>query len=149
MPSRPPVLSRLRMRARGALRTLTVALGLSAAAAAPAQSQAAVPQHWVTYAQLVGSQFQAWLADTAQEPAQRLHTQLQARAQAGDPPAPIVMRVWIGRDGRVERAEFSSLGDLQTDTDLRGVLMAQPLPEPPPRDMKQPLILQLDLQMGT
>ncbi|CAB3707758.1 YbaB/EbfC family DNA-binding protein [Achromobacter pestifer] len=143
-----PFRSRLRVKAGNALRVLTMALGLSTAHA-PAQSQSAVPQHWINYAQLVGNQFQAWLADPAQESAQRLHAQLQARAEHGEPTAPIVMRVWIGLDGRVERAEFNSLGDLQTDTDLRGVLMAQPLSEPPPRDMKQPLIMQLNLQVGT
>jgi len=42
---------------------------------------------------------------------------------------------------------FHSLGNAQADADLRQLLTAQPLSEPPPRDMRQPMVLQLTLKV--
>ena len=41
------------------------------------------------------------------------------------------------------------LGDAQADADLRALMTAQPLSEPPPRDMRQPMVLQLTLSFVT
>ena len=56
-----------------------------------------------------------------------------------------MVRVWVGNDGRVSRVGFSSLGTQQADDDLRAILTGQPLSESLPRDMRQPMILQLTL----
>ncbi|MNR63492.1 hypothetical protein D3C85_1858230 [compost metagenome] len=60
-----------------------------------------------------------------------------------------MVRLWVTPQGRIERLEFDSLGQAQADADLRQLLAADPLPEPPPRDMRQPLVLQLSLAIGT
>lgn len=117
--------------------------GLTVAGALPVAAQsAAVPQHWISYAQLTGNQFQAWLSDPASETVVRLHAALEGRPE----PLPgVVARVWVAADGRVERLEFASLGNALADADLRAVLTAQPLSEPPPPDMRQPMVLELTL----
>ncbi|MNQ42134.1 hypothetical protein [Variovorax sp. KBS0712] len=126
-------------------------LGLSAAAAplaASAQAQPQVPQHWISYANLASNQLQSSLSDPASDTVVRLHTWMQERMlKEGQPvpPAPVVVRVWVAGSGKVERVAFDSLGDAQADTDLRALLTAQPLAEPPPRDMRQPMVLQLTL----
>ncbi|MEI2415511.1 YbaB/EbfC family DNA-binding protein [Orrella sp. JC864] len=139
-------------RLRGALAGL-LGLGLAASPPAPAQAaQAAVPQHWISYAQLASNQFQAWLSDPEDPAVVRLHERLQQRMleenRAGLP-EPVVVRVWVAASGQVERVEFNTLGDVQADADLRGVLSARPLSEPPPRDMRQPMVLRLRLDVAT
>jgi len=143
--ARPGWWRRVRALAAGML-----GLGLAAAGAPPAQAQAAVPQHWISYAQLASNQFQAWLSDPENEAVVRLHESLQARMldSGGQPPEPVVVRVWVDVDGRVYRVEFATLGDARADADLRGVLTAQPLSEPPPRDMRQPMVLRLKLDFA-
>lgn len=132
-----------------------VGLGLSAAtatAAPPAQTPQPVPQHWISYANLASNQLQAALSDPASETVVRLHAWMQARLlREGQsaPPAPLVVRLWVAADGRVERVVFDPLGDLQADADLRSLLTAQPLAEAPPRDMLQPMVLQLVLGFAT
>ncbi|AJG20400.1 hypothetical protein [Cupriavidus basilensis] len=125
---------------RRLLRTLgLVGLGAASSAAAPAQP---FPQHWMRYAQLASAEFQARLGDPADASALRMQDWMQARALPG---ASLVMRVWLAPDGRVARMEFDSLGNPQADADLRAVLMTKALPEPPPPDMRQPMVLGLGL----
>jgi hypothetical protein len=126
-----------------------VGLGLTTATpTAVAQAPAPVPQHWISYAQLVSNQFQAWLSDPANDTVVRLHTWMQDRLlKEGQPvpPPPLIARVWIAADGTVQRLDFASLGNDQADADLRALLVGQTLSEPPPIDMRQPMVLQLDL----
>ncbi|SFQ38512.1 hypothetical protein SAMN05216567_11516 [Variovorax sp. OK605] len=130
-------------------------LGLAGAAvpmATMAQTQQQVPQHWVSYANLAGNQLQSSLSDPASDTVVRLHAWMQARMlKEGQPipPAPVVVRVWVAPNGKIDRVAFDSLGDAQADTDLRALLTAQPLAEPPPRDMRQPMVLQLTLSFVT
>ncbi|MDF3835950.1 YbaB/EbfC family DNA-binding protein [Cupriavidus basilensis] len=144
---------------RGLLKALGAAgLGLTAAVspATPASAQAAtqtpaqpVPQHWIRYAQLASTQFQARLGDQTDETVLRLQGWMQDRmlhASRQYPPPPLTMRVWFAPTGRVERVEFASLGDPQADADLRALLAMRPLSEPPPPDMRQPIVLELALE---
>lgn len=128
-------------------RWLAIAVAaLSMGSAAAAQSNA-VPAAWISYAGLVGHQFQARLmADD--EVAYRLHKFLEDRTVGAteEPPGPLQIRVWIGPEGQVTRLDFPSLGLPQADADLRQLLTAMPLSEPPPPDMRQPLTLRLNLQ---
>lgn len=144
--ARAPFWRRLWGAAAGAL-----GLGLALSQPAPVLAQAAVPQHWISYAQLVSNQFQAWLADPANDAVVRLHERMQQRVleSNGSPAAPVVVRVWVTNQGQVERLAFDTLGDDQADQDLRAVLMAQPLSEPPPPDMRQPMVLRLKLDFAT
>jgi len=124
---------------------LALLLGLLGAMA-PVGAQ--VPSHWISYANLAGNQLQASLSDPANDAVVRLHGWMQERllrdAPSGPPP-PVIVRVWIAGNGRIERVAFDSLGNAQADADMRTLLQAQQLAEPPPRDMRQPLNLQLTL----
>lgn len=117
-----------------------------------AQQPANVPQHWISYAQMAGNQFEAWLSAPANEKVVRLHSWMQQRMLADGqplPPPPLVVRVWVAPGGKVEEVKFASLGQAQADDDLRSVLVTQSLSEPPPKDMLQPMVLQLTLQFNT
>jgi len=129
------------------LRRAALGLGLmSVAAATPAGQD--VPQHWVSYAQLVSHQFQAWLSDDSTAATQRLHDWLAVQgSEEGHAPESLVVRVWVADDGRVERLEAASFGDPVIDEALLETLTARPLAEPPPKDMRQPLVLRLVLNL--
>ncbi len=128
-------------------------IGLSVSTA-PVMAQAPAPQvppHWISYAQLVSNQFQDRLGDPASDTVVRLHGWMQERLLKDGQPVPppaVIVRVWIAAAGQVERLEFASLGQAQADADLRALLMSQPLSEPPPRDMRQPMVLQLTLSFA-
>ncbi|MCA8094025.1 YbaB/EbfC family DNA-binding protein [Burkholderia anthina] len=137
---------RLEWTVSGWLRTLAFVCGLAACAPAVAQT-ADVPQPWISYAQFVGRQFQAWLEADGDAP-DRLHQYLEERvlkASAEAPPPAIVVRAWIGPNGAVMRVEFTSLGAPDADATLRQLLTANPLTELPPPDMLQPLRVRLRL----
>ncbi|HEY1611569.1 MAG TPA: YbaB/EbfC family DNA-binding protein [Paraburkholderia sp.] len=107
-----------------------------------------VPQRWIDYGQLVGTQFQAGLEHNDDE-ANQFHTFLENRilnAKGDTPPPAIVIRAWIGPDGTVSQVDFDSLGDAQADATLRKLLTAHPISEPPPPDMLQPLRVRLHLE---
>lgn len=132
---------RRRLRRLGALLVLW-------AAAMPTMAQPAAPAHWIRYAQSAGDRLQEGLSDGSSGLAVRLHAWLEKRAtndRLMGRSMPMVVRVWISGDGRVERTEFDSLGDIQADEDLRALLSLEPLPAPPP-DMRQPLVLRLELE---
>ena len=125
-------------------------VGLGAVSSASGQAPAQpFPQHWMRYAQLASTQLQARLDDHADAAALRLQGWMQdrllPRQAAPHPAASLVMRVWLAPSGRVERVEFDSLGNAQADADLRAVLMTQALSEPPPPDMRQPMVMELAL----
>lgn len=133
-----------------ALRRLLGSVGLGlAVSSTPVLAQSAPPQNWISYAQLASNQFEGWLSDPENDTVQRLHAWMQQRMlQDGQPLSPsLVTRVWVAADGRVGRVEFDTLGNAQADADLRALLTAQPLSEPPPPDMRQPMILQLTLSI--
>lgn len=107
-----------------------------------------IPQPWISYARLASGQFQSWLSDPASDAVQRLHARMQERmlkAQADQPPPALIVKVWVGTEGHVDGVSFATLGDPVTDSDLQSILTSRALSEPPPRDMKQPMILQLNL----
>ena len=115
-----------------------------------AAQPAAVPQHWVSYAQLLGNQFQAWLGDDANPAVVRVHELMGGPKDAGDAVAaaaqPVVAKVWVDATGRVERVEFPTLIDTRVRDALTEVLANRSLAEAPPADMRQPLVLQLKLE---
>ena len=135
------------------LRRALGGLGLGLLSAAPAAAQAPagqpVPGHWLSYAQSVSLAFEDRLGNQASETVQRLHAWLQQCLQQTAQAAPaLVVRLWVAPQGQIERLEFDSLGQAQADADLCQLLASDPLPEPPPRDMRQPLVLQLSLAVG-
>lgn len=135
------------------LLSLCAGIGLCSAASAP-QAQGPVPtpipQHWISYAGMVGAQFAQWLSDAQDAAVVQLHTQLQDRVlKEGKPPLPpLVARVWVGTNGVVSRVVLPPTGDTDIDAALQRLLSARALPEPPPPDMRQPLVLQLSLDFA-
>lgn len=131
---------------RGLARVLG-ALGLGwAAVVLPVPAQE-VPQHWMRYAALTSGQLESALSDPGSASAVRLHTWMQERLlrEGAAIPGPLVVRLWIAPSGQVAQVAFEPLGDLRADADLRALLVAQRLAEPPPPDMRQPMVLQLAL----
>ena len=126
---------------------IAVALAPAEALSAPPMQAQQPPQHWISYAQLASNQFAAWLSDPADEAVVRLHGWMQERLlkEGQSLPPPLVTQVWVASSGQVERLEFASLGNVQADNDLRTLLTTRPLSEPPPPDMRQPMVLQLML----
>lgn len=135
-------------------------LGLSlsttpALAQTPAQAATAIPAHWMAYAQQVSEQFQDRLADSGNQAVLRLHAWMQERMQAVPTGArtaatqatPLVLRLWVGPAGQVERLEFDSLGKAEADADLRQLLSTEPLREAPPADLRQPMAMELALHL--
>lgn len=124
-------------------------LGLTVAASpAAAHARPPVLDHWIRYAQFVSEAFQDRLNDPDQESVRRLHGWLQERMRESSKPLPasaLVVRVSVGPAGQIEGLEFDSLGWPQADADLSYLLTSEPLPVPPPRDMRQPIVLQLNL----
>ncbi|MDQ7978498.1 YbaB/EbfC family DNA-binding protein [Paraburkholderia sp. SARCC-3016] len=131
-----------------AIGTCAIACSMAGYAQDAAAQTTEVPQAWISYALVVGEQFQRSLEaydDTANE----LHAFLEDRMQhapADTVPAMITVRAWIGNDGSVTRVAFDSLGDAQADDDLRAVLMAHAIGVSPPADMRQPLRVRLVLE---
>ncbi|WP_434115677.1 YbaB/EbfC family DNA-binding protein [Paraburkholderia caffeinilytica] len=120
---------------------------LAHAQAAPSE----VPQPWISYAQLVGRQFQAWL-EADDDEANQLHQFLEDRilsAKGDAPPPAIVIRAWIAADGKVTDVAFDSLGDPKANALLRQLLTSHPITEPPPPDMRQPLRVRLRMKATT
>ena len=146
-PTREPKTPRVLRRVRNFLAGLFGAALASTATVGHTQSNN-IPQPWISYARLASGQFQAWLSDGSSDAVQRLHARLQDRMLKADssmPPPALIVRVWIGPNGHVDNVVFDTLGDPTADKDLRVILTSQSLSEPPPRDMKQPMVLQLDL----
>jgi hypothetical protein len=127
----------------GAALTSTAPVGLAQTA-----PNGGIPQPWISYARLASGQFQAWLSDGSSDAVQRLHQRMQDRLLKADPnlpPPAVIVRVWVAQDGHVEKVTFDTLGDQTADADLRSILTSQSLSEAPPKDMKQPMVLKLDL----
>ncbi|GGF47683.1 hypothetical protein GCM10011611_62600 [Aliidongia dinghuensis] len=107
----------------------------------------AVPPSWNRFAQLVQYRFQQGLGGD-DEVAHRFHVFLENRVlDTKTVPDSLIVKAWIGKDGRVEKVTFPALGDSQADDDLRTILLHAPIGEAPPPDMLQPLHLRLSLSM--
>ena len=117
-----------RLKRSGLLAGLFALAGFQALAepARPITPQEA-PREWVAYAEGATRTIGAWLS-------------------AETPPAPpLVLKLWIGRDGAIERVEFTPLSDAQADQDLHALLVGRRLP-PPPKGMRLPLRIGLELK---
>jgi hypothetical protein len=135
---------------RSSLLAGLIALAGFPALAQPAQSGKAVspeeaPQAWVAYAESATRAIGAWLsAETP--PAPRIRAVIDAGRTAPDQPAPpLVLKLWIGRDGAIERVEFTPLSDAQADQDLHAMLVGRRL-APPPKGMRLPLRIGFELK---
>src|ERR1700742_2136422 len=117
---------------RGILGSMLALAGLaSTAAPATAISLDKAPHEWVVYAQKSTQTITGWLNGDA-APGPRLRETVFARAaQLGQAPQPLLLSLWLGKDGAVTRVEFAPLGDDQADKDLRTLLLGHRLTRPP------------------
>ncbi|WP_317204050.1 hypothetical protein [Janthinobacterium sp.] len=114
------------------------------ALASQAGAQAAPPL-WFAYAEQLGQQLQARLNDTERAGAPRLHDWAARRRLREGQATSVLLRVWLTPHGQMQRYEAESFGEAGADADLRSLLSAPLSGGPPPPGMRQPLLLQLEL----
>lgn len=133
--------------------TATLA-GAGLAAAAPAQAEkpsatsvdpAAAPAEWVRYAEIVTAAVTRQL-EAGTETAARLRASLDATRPAPDQPTkPFVLKIWIDADGTVSRIDHAPFAQQEANADLNALLVGQPMPSRPPKDMLLPLRIMIQL----
>lgn len=134
----------------GALTGLIVGLtGLGGAAAQPqsvAPSEA--PAEWVRYAETATRSITAWLEeDSASAIAVRTYLH-QTRPSEDQPTPPLVLKVWITPDGRIDRIDFPPFPEETANADLRAAIIGRALASRPPRRMLLPLRVAIQLEAG-
>jgi hypothetical protein len=120
--------------------------GLSTVAAQPEVHRLAAqaPPSWQEFAQQLQSKLVQRLATRA-EAVGRLANQMAGGADTdGAEPRTVTARVWVSRDGKIERLEFDGLDDA-TAKELRTLVSRDEVGQPPP-DMLQPIHLRLSLR---
>jgi hypothetical protein len=125
---------------RRVLSALLLALeaGGAQARAAPIAVEDA-PREWVVYAEAATRVITARLNADGDPSAERVRRALDARRAAPDQVAPpLVLRVWVGRDGVISNVGFEPLEDDAASHALRRLVMQDRLP-PPPRRMRLPM----------
>jgi hypothetical protein len=97
-------------------------------------------------AELANRTLTAWLSDSGEAP-QRLRAYIdQARPTPDASPPPIRLKVWINSQGVITRIDFPPFAHAQPNMDLRSILIGRMLPQRPPKDLLQPMRLELRLQ---
>lgn len=131
--------------ARRRMLGLLAALCATPACAADTIGVGAAPQRWVAYSMLLGNMVHAWLSDNT-DAAMRLNAYLDAMRDApGSDNHSVPLAVWIGKTGVITRIEFPPFAHPQANADMTAVLVNRELPEAPPPDMRQPVLLNLNL----
>ncbi|MEG3086710.1 hypothetical protein [Sphingomonas sp. PB4P5] len=123
-------------------------VGLGGAAAAQPQSVAPseAPIAWVRYAETATRSVTTWLEEDS-EPATAFRAYLHQTRPAEDQPSPpLVLKVWIKRDGRVDRIGFTPFADQSANASLLTSIVGRTLPSAPPRGMLLPLRLAIQLE---
>lgn len=104
------------------------------------------PASWVRYAGGTTSAITRWL-ESDQEQAVRLRQRVATRqGEVGAPLPPLVLQLWIGADGVIRRVEFEPSTDDQVNADLRSLVVGRDIGSTPPRDMRQPMYVAVQLQ---
>lgn len=125
----------------------TLGLGLSLGGVASAQTipPSKAPVEWVRYAESATRTVTGWLREES-ETGVRLRTHLESTREAkGQPTKPLMLRLWIGADGAVTRVEFTPFAHDQANADVRSLIVGRKLPSAPPVDMRQPMLLGVQL----
>lgn len=140
---------RRRLALPGFARRLAATLGLGLALAGVASAQtippSKAPAEWVRYAESTTSTVTGWLREES-ETGVRLRTYLESTREAeGRPTKPLMLRLWIGADGAVTRVEFTPFAHDQANTDVRSLIAGRKLPSAPPAEMRQPMLLGVQL----
>ena len=100
------------------------------------------------YAETATQSITAWLEEDS-EPATAFRAYLhQTRPAEDQPTPPLVLKVWIKPDGRVDRIDFTPLADESANANLRAAIVGRTLGSAPPRGMLLPLRLAIQLEAG-
>lgn len=130
-------------------RALTAcAAALAVAVSGPGRAQqvpaAAAPAAWLRYAEQATATLSRRLQ--ANDPATaRLRTAL-ARTNEGAAVDSLSLFVWVDRPGRVTRIAAPAVTDPAVVQDLQAALVGQPLAGRPPRDLRVPLHLRIQIK---
>ena len=128
---------------------LAAALGLCLAMSSVANAQtippSQAPAEWVRYAESATRTVTGWLREES-ETGVRLRTYLEGTREAEDRATPpLMLRLWIGADGAVTRIDFTPFAHDQANADVRSLIVGRKLPSAPPVDMRQPMVLGVQL----
>lgn len=134
---------------RGLGRRLATVLGFGLALGGVASAQtiplSQAPPAWVRYAESATGTITGWLREES-ETGVRLRAYLEGTREAeGQPTPPLMLRLWIGADGAVTRVEFTPFAHDEANNDIRSLVVGRKLPSAPPADMRQPMLLGVQL----
>jgi hypothetical protein len=116
---------------RSVVAAVLALFGLGGGFAAQAKPAAAPPPDWIAYAEQATRLITDEL-NSPDAPAPRLRTALDATRPAADQPAPpLVLKIWIDRDGALTRVDHGPFSDGQADADLKTLLVGRHLGRPP------------------
>ncbi len=133
-----------------AARWLAVLVGAGLASTAPAAAQGVTnpdqaPVAWIRYA-TSATETVTTLLQAESEAAVRLRAYLDATRPAPDQPtAPLLIKVWVEKDGRISRIDHAAFAHSEPNADLRALLVGAALPGAPPADMRLPLRILVQL----
>lgn len=145
----PQLIARRRRYRAGLFSLLGCILAVGAVEAVhaePFRSAAEAPAAWGAFAaRLKAACERALQADD--DTGKRLQESLrkfQADTPPDEPPMRVAVRLWVKRDGAIDRVSFPSLGDPKATADLSTLLMRANAGAPP-ADLLQPVRLSLSL----
>ena len=123
-------------------------LGGAAAAQPQSVSPSQAPVEWVRYAEMATLSITGWLEeDSEAATAFRAHLH-QTRPIDDQPTPPLMLKLWISRDGRVDLIDFTPFADEPANTNLRAAIVGRSLASVRPRGMLLPLRLAIQLEPG-
>lgn len=123
-----------------------VTLGGAAAAQPQSISPSEAPIEWVHYAETASQSITNWLEEDS-EPATAFRAYLhQTRPAEDQPTLSLMLKLWIGAGGRIDRIDFTPFANEPTNVSLRAALVGRNLASAPPRGMLLPLRLAIQLE---
>lgn len=130
----------------GLLVCISAAVPVARVNAETYRSAAEAPAAWGAFAARLKSACERALQaddETGKRLQESLH-KLQADTSRDEPPMRVAVRLWIKRDGAIDRVSFPSLGNPQVTADLK-TLLSRINAGAPPADLLQPVRLSLSL----
>ncbi|GLJ00025.1 hypothetical protein [Sphingobium sp. BS19] len=103
------------------------------------------PVEWVRYAQGAAAAVTA-LLQADNEAAVQLRAYLdQTRPAPDQPTAPLIVKLWVAKDRKVSKIDFTPFSHPAPNADLRALLVGQRLPGMLPKGMLLPLRIAVQL----
>lgn len=123
------------------LGTATAASPIAAQSVSPGQA----PAEWVAYASYATATITKWL-EADNDAATRVRAYLDAtRLSPDQPTAPLLVKLWIDKDGAVSRIDHAPFTHPEANADLGALIRGQRLDVSPPENMLLPLRILIQL----